>query len=124
MAQHTRGGGRVAAMTMRLVPMLVVSLALAGCPKSGDSGPGPGSGPQTPPPHGTPADAAPTPTPTPTPAAQHAACSDAMPCATGLTCVKFTGVTGQEMSTCEIPCEPGTTTCPSGQTCKRAVDGP
>lgn len=115
-------------MTMRLAPFIVVSLALAGCPKSGDSGPGPGSGPPTNPPPVT-IDAAPAPPPVDaaeqtTPAAQHAPCSNAITCADGLTCVTYRGIAGNELASCEIPCQMKKPGCPSGQTCRRVADGP
>lgn len=94
-------------MTNRVAPILFASFmlaTLAGCPKSGDSG-------TTPPPPAT------------KPAARHEKCSTATPCDAGLTCVTYNGFTGQELQSCEIPCD-GKEGCAAGEECGTVADGP
>jgi hypothetical protein len=100
-------------MTKRVAPILFVSflLMLAGCPKSSDSGAGSGSG-TTPPPN-----------PTTTKAARHEACSDTTPCDTGLDCVSYNGIAGNELRSCEMRCD-GKEGCPTGEHCGVVADGP
>jgi uncharacterized membrane protein YgcG len=115
----------VAPMLKRAAPLLLFSflLALTACPKSGPEsgpGPGPGSNPPVDPLPATPADAAPT----APPAQQHETCSDTIACATGLTCVKFKGIAGNDLASCEIPCDRKNPVCPTGQKCSTVADGP
>lgn len=54
---------------------------------------------------------------------QGEACPAGTTCDTGLECVKYRGVGGNELASCEIRCEGGVA-CPTGQTCATVKDGP
>ena len=92
-------------MTTRVAPIFLISLLLAACPKSDSGG-------------GT------TPPPSTTKAARHERCDAATACDTGLTCVAYNGFTGQELHSCEIPCDGKEDTCPAGEQCGTVMDGP
>lgn len=56
-------------------------------------------------------------------AGQGESCREGQACRTGLTCVSFVGFGGNQLATCEIPCEDGAA-CSEGQRCTLIVDGP
>jgi hypothetical protein len=97
---------RTAGMQLRYVALAVV--LILGCRKAdggtGGTGSGRGGGWSVP--------------------AQGEACPDGTPCESGLSCVKYVGVTGAPLATCEIPCKGKGRTCPAGQTCTMIEDGP
>ncbi|MEO8552163.1 MAG: hypothetical protein ABI678_19430 [Kofleriaceae bacterium] len=55
---------------------------------------------------------------------QGEACPTGTTCDHGLTCVAYRGVGGNELHSCEIPCEDGAPACPAGQSCSTVKDGP
>jgi hypothetical protein len=56
-------------------------------------------------------------------ARQGESCLGGRPCEADLTCVPFVGFGGNQLATCELPCE-NDASCPAGQGCALVVDGP
>jgi hypothetical protein len=53
-----------------------------------------------------------------------ATCKTSNDCAEGLSCSRYRAVTGREVSVCDVPCRGFDQTCPDGEVCVRAPDGP
>jgi hypothetical protein len=56
-------------------------------------------------------------------ARQGESCLEGRPCEGDLTCVSFVGFGGNQLATCEIPCE-NDAACPEAQSCALVADGP
>lgn len=53
----------------------------------------------------------------------HKDCSDGSPCKDGQLCLRYSGIAGQPLSTCEIPCT-YPSDCPTPLECVAVSDGP
>jgi hypothetical protein len=53
----------------------------------------------------------------------HGDCTPESECAVGQTCLEYTGIAGQPLSSCEIPCD-YPSDCPEPLQCAAIADGP